>query len=62
MELQRFYKKVKLSKWTYFLEKNTKYKPIQPLCGMELQRFKKNKTAETRIAHSHIHLKQRLFS
>ena len=41
MDLQRFYKKVKLSKLTYFLAKNTKYKAIQPLCGIELQRFYK---------------------
>ena len=37
--------------------KNTKYKAIQPLCGMELQRFKKKETADTSIAH----LKQWLF-
>ena len=41
MELQRFYKKVNLSKLTYFLVKNTKYKAIQPLFGMELQRSKR---------------------
>ena len=37
MELQRFYKKVNLSKLTYFLVKNNKCKAIQPLFGMELQ-------------------------
>ena len=39
MKLQRFYKKVKLFRLTYFLLKNTKYKTVQPLCGMDLQRF-----------------------
>ena len=41
MELQRFNKKVKLFKLTYFSVKNTKCKTIQPLCGMELQRINK---------------------
>ena len=41
MELQRFYKKVKLFKLTYFLVKYTNYKAIQILYGMELQRVYK---------------------
>ena len=62
MVFQRFYKEVNLFKLTYFLVKNTKYKAVQPLCGMELQRLNKKETlAETCIAHSHTHLKQRLF-
>ena len=63
MELQRFYKKVKLFRLTYFLVKNTKYKTVQPLCGMDLQRFYKKAKALTIAAcpHCHTHLKQRLF-
>ena len=61
MEFQRFNKKVKPFKLTYLLVKNTKYKPIHSLCGMELQRFNKKKTAETCLDHSHTHLKQRSF-
>ena len=38
MELQRSYKKANLSKLTYLLVKNSKYKAVQPLFGMELQR------------------------
>ena len=53
MELQRFFKKVKLSKSTYFLVKNTKFKAIQQLCGMKIQRFNKKETlAETCIAYT----------
>ena len=52
MEFQRFNKNVKLFKLTYLLVKNTKYKPIHSLCGMELQRFNKKKTAETYVDHT----------
>ena len=52
MELQRFNKKVKLFNLTYFSLKNTKYKDIQPLCGMELQRCNKKETAETCIVNT----------
>ena len=41
MELQRFYKKLKLFKLKDFLVNNNKCKTIQPLCGMELQRVYK---------------------
>ena len=41
MELPRFYKKVNLSKLTYSSVYNTKYKAVQPLFGMELQRSKR---------------------
>ena len=52
MEFQRFNKKVKPFKLTYLLVKNTKYKPIHSLCGMELQRFNKKKAAETCLDHT----------
>ena len=53
MELQRFFKKVKLFKSTYFLVKNTKFKAIEQLCGMEIQRFNEKETlAETCIAYT----------
>ena len=41
MELQKFYKNVKLLKLTYFSVLSTKYKAIQPLFSMELQRSKR---------------------
>ena len=45
-----------LSQIKIFLVRNTKYKAIQPLCGMELQRFNKKETlAQTCIAHTDTH-------
>ena len=53
MEFQRFYKKVKYLKLTYFLLKKTKYKAIQPLHVMEQQKFNKKETlAQAWIAHT----------
>ena len=43
---------VKFSTDMVFLMKPTKYKAIEPVCGMELQRFNKKETAENCIAHT----------